>query len=171
MSNISERLEQVRAKAGLNKSQLALKCGISTAYMSDIFNKGKQPGTEVFQTLKTSLPEINLNWLITGEGQMYTAFEKSEESLPNHPPPDNPGNKNDLIELASRMYSDQNSKLDKVLSLAESQQRVIETLSITLRSVAGPSSNTHHDNKKQQEENQERVKFRPRSKQPDDALH
>ena len=57
-----------------NKSEFASACGWSPQYLNNIL-AGKSLGLKPIQTIINTYPEINAQWLLTGEGQMVTNEE------------------------------------------------------------------------------------------------
>ncbi len=70
-SGIAGRLRLIMSRMGLNQAKLAEMMDTSSAYVSNILKAGKQPGSTILSSFKKNLPEINLNWLITGDGEMF----------------------------------------------------------------------------------------------------
>lgn len=58
-------------EGALNQTEMARLMGASSAYINGIICDGQMPGPKYLKALKLAMPEINLNWLITGEGQKY----------------------------------------------------------------------------------------------------
>lgn len=71
------RLEQVRDKCGLSKQEFIKVINYSheTSYNSLI--KGRRPLTmKVLNALSDNLPELNLDWLLKGKGEMYLSKKR-----------------------------------------------------------------------------------------------
>lgn len=75
----SENLKKVRQKLGLSQKELATKIGIQQAQYSR-YEAGTSPSTEVLEKLVKEF-NINVNYLLTGEGSMFITPELSKETL------------------------------------------------------------------------------------------
>ena len=65
---LGERLKQIRKEKGLSQQAFASRLSTASGYISEI-EKGKtMPGSAFLHSLKREFPEIDLNWLLTGEG-------------------------------------------------------------------------------------------------------
>lgn len=73
---VSERLRKIIESEGLSARAFAEKLNVSQQV---IFNylSGRSPNYSTIQSIVTTFPEINVGWLITGEGSMF----KSEVSI------------------------------------------------------------------------------------------
>lgn len=72
---VNDRLEAVMKSLGLNQNSLANKLGLSkTVVFNIIAESGRRnaPSHGFYQKLKSSFDNINLNWLITGQGEMFS---------------------------------------------------------------------------------------------------
>jgi len=78
MSKISSRLKQLRENLGMNKNQFANFLDISNAYITQYENNVSEPANKFYHRLKGKIPNLNLDWLITGGGEMYSVTEKKE---------------------------------------------------------------------------------------------
>jgi transcriptional regulator with XRE-family HTH domain len=65
---VGERLEQIRASFGLTQADFAAQCGVPLRTYSNYATDKRPPSHEVLQALAGK--GINLNWLLTGEGEM-----------------------------------------------------------------------------------------------------
>ena len=69
--NLNKRFMSFIETTGEKPTRFAKKIGISPGYMSDIKNEKKTPGIEVLNKLLSVYPNLNINWLLTGKGEMY----------------------------------------------------------------------------------------------------
>lgn len=67
VENIKERLTAYLRYKGINKSEFGRMIGVSNAYISSI-RKSIQP--DKAEKIASSFPDLNITWLITGEGEM-----------------------------------------------------------------------------------------------------
>ena len=65
--NIKERLQAYLKEKRINNSEFGRMIGVSNAYISSM---RKAPSPEVISQLSTKFPDLNIGWLITGEGSM-----------------------------------------------------------------------------------------------------
>lgn len=72
---MKDRILQIMEREGVSNAEFAEKIGISTSSLSHIFNGRNKPSLEVVMRIHKAYPEINLYWLLYGEGEM-------EEALP-----------------------------------------------------------------------------------------
>lgn len=84
---IGEAIRLLREDQKLSQADFARKTGISQSYLSAVERNLKSPGSEILVTLK-SLFNINSDWLLTGEGEMY-AEEKKASPKPEKAPEEN----------------------------------------------------------------------------------
>jgi len=68
-SNIGDRIKQIRQMLKLTQKTFATSLGISAGFVSDIEKGKKFPGSQVLISLKKTY-NINLDWLLTGDGYM-----------------------------------------------------------------------------------------------------
>jgi len=67
---MTNKIERIREYLGLNKNQLANFLGKSNVYISRYESGKNEPSSKFYRILKKKIPALNLNWLISGEGQM-----------------------------------------------------------------------------------------------------
>lgn len=70
-NKISERLEQVRKSKNLKQPAFAKILGTRASTISDIETGKNMPGGKFLIALKSAFPELDLNWLLCGEGEMF----------------------------------------------------------------------------------------------------
>ena len=69
---------------GLKSSEFADNIGVNRATISHIISGRNKPSIDFLRKLLNFYPELNSNWLITGEGSMNVKSNiKEKESLPN----------------------------------------------------------------------------------------
>ena len=69
---MKDRIIQIMRSAGLSNADFAEKIGISTSSLSHIFSGRNNPSLDVVKRIHKSFPSISLNWILYGEGSMYT---------------------------------------------------------------------------------------------------
>lgn len=77
--NISSRLKRVIEASGLSFTAAAAKCGIPYSSLQNYLRGEREPKVDALVLISTHLG-TSLDWLLTGEGQMYKST----------PPPDQP---------------------------------------------------------------------------------
>ena len=69
---IKQRFELILEAADLSQTEFAAKASYSRAALSNFINdKTKLPKADFFQATKKAFPTLNLNWLITGQGDIW----------------------------------------------------------------------------------------------------
>ncbi len=68
---MKERIRQIMEQAGLSQQDFAVKLGVSPASMSSIFTGRTKPTNNHVMAVHRTFPNVNVNWLIFGEGEMY----------------------------------------------------------------------------------------------------
>ena len=69
---MKERIRLIMEKAKMSQQDFANRLGISPASLSSIFTGRTNPTNNHVQAIHRAFPEININWLMFGEGDMYT---------------------------------------------------------------------------------------------------
>ena len=70
MENIKERLESYLQFKKINKSEFGRRIGVSNAFISSI---KKSISPEKLQKIKEVFPDLNIEWLMTGDGDMIVS--------------------------------------------------------------------------------------------------
>lgn len=68
--SVNERIKIVRKTSGLTQSDFGKKFGYLQNNIARLENGNTNPDVEFIQKLYNDF-EININWLLTGEGEMY----------------------------------------------------------------------------------------------------
>ena len=89
---MKERIASIMQKEGLTNAEFAEKIGISTSSLSHIFSGRNKPSLEVVMRIHKAYPNININWLLYGEGEM-------EEEIPS------------VSDIAFTLQDDENQKI------------------------------------------------------------
>lgn len=77
---VSERMLLLINKLGLNKNQLATKLGYANTIISNITNLRNLPSFEFLYRLKNYDNRVDLNWLVTGEGEAFVINNQNDTS-------------------------------------------------------------------------------------------
>ena len=83
--SIADRLEKFIATEKLSKSAFAQKIGIQRSTLAHFFSGRNKPSSDFFLKIKESYPELDLNWLISGnkrnKSKKYQTIEKKIKSV------------------------------------------------------------------------------------------
>ncbi|MCI1721042.1 MAG: helix-turn-helix domain-containing protein [Bacteroidales bacterium] len=74
---MKERFQTILNLEKLSAAQLAAILGIQRSTLSNILGGRNNPSYEVIHGLLTKLPNLNIDWLLTGEGQPYRNLQKN----------------------------------------------------------------------------------------------
>ena len=66
----AERLKILAKRLGLKQHNIYKDMGTSSARVSNVFNSVNNPSYEFLQRFLSAYPNVNANWLLTGEGEM-----------------------------------------------------------------------------------------------------
>ena len=69
---MKDRIQQIMQSEGLSNVDFAKKIEISTSSLSHIFNGRNNPSLDVVMHIHKAYPQVSLNWLLYGEGQMVS---------------------------------------------------------------------------------------------------
>lgn len=77
MTTIGERFRKMREHKGMDtQSEFATLLGLSTSIISTLERDESQPSYKVLLAIKENMPEINLYWLLYGEGDMLLSEDQ-----------------------------------------------------------------------------------------------
>ena len=74
------RLLQVLQAENISRSQFAEMLEISPATVTHLLNGRNKPSYEIIQAICKNFPNLNADWLITGNGKMYKNGQNSAEN-------------------------------------------------------------------------------------------
>ena len=77
---MNKRLQQFLAAENISQSQFADTIGVARASISHILAGRNKPGFDFIESMARHYPELNLEWLITGRGRMYTSQKTASEA-------------------------------------------------------------------------------------------
>ncbi len=66
------RIRQIMEQAEMSQQDFSTTLGISAASLSSIFNGRTNPTNNHVMAIHRAFPQINVNWLLFGEGPMYS---------------------------------------------------------------------------------------------------
>ncbi len=73
--NIIERIIKIAENKGVSLNQFSKKIGVSNAYFSKQKKNNANVGSHIIEKIVRIYPDINIEWLITGEGDMIKSGE------------------------------------------------------------------------------------------------
>ena len=118
-TSVKERLKQFIDTLNISEREFCRRIGVSSSYVMSI-KKSIQP--DKMQAISIHFPELNPLWLLLGQGEMLVSDGKKEGEqrqntggLPSS-------------ELLAKLLEEANSEKARLLSIIESQQRTIESL-------------------------------------------
>lgn len=118
-TSVKERLKQFIDTLNISEREFCRRIGVSSSYVMSI-KKSIQP--DKMQAISIHFPELNPLWLLLGQGKMLLSDGKKEGEqrqntggLPSS-------------ELLAKLLEEANSEKARLLSIIESQQRTIESL-------------------------------------------
>ena len=81
---MKDRIRRVMEYAHLSQQDFALRLGMSPASLSSIFTGRTNPTSNHVKAIHHAFPEININWLMFGEGEQLVASSSAAgQELPN----------------------------------------------------------------------------------------
>lgn len=78
--NMPERIHQIMEFSKMSQQDFAAKLGISAASLSSIFNGRTRPTNNHTVAIHKAFPDISLNWLLFGEGEMREAESEGQSA-------------------------------------------------------------------------------------------
>lgn len=78
------RIEKIILDHGLSHTEFAEKIGVTRSSLSHIFSGRNKPSLEVILKIYTAFPEVDLEWLLTGE-KSFSEASKSSSSSSHYP--------------------------------------------------------------------------------------
>ena len=77
---MNRRLQQFLAAENISQSQFADTIGVARASISHILAGRNKPGFDFIERTARHYPDLNLDWLITGRGKMYSSAKSATEA-------------------------------------------------------------------------------------------
>ncbi|MGM9791496.1 MAG: helix-turn-helix domain-containing protein [Candidatus Cryptobacteroides sp.] len=77
---MNTRLEQFLAAENITQSQFADTLGVASSSISHLLGGRNKPSYDFIESLARCYPELNLEWLITGNGTMYKKGKMTSNS-------------------------------------------------------------------------------------------
>ena len=91
---MQERFKQLLKEKNLTAARFAELIQVNASAMSHILNGRNKPGFDVLEKIVQAFPDVNLNWLISGQGNIYNSVPQNtnlsekdkQENMPSIPP-------------------------------------------------------------------------------------
>lgn len=80
---MNRRLQQFLDAENITQAQFAAKVKVAPASISHILAGRNKPGYDFIRNTIQAFPDLNVVWLITGQGKMYSQSSPSPNSLSN----------------------------------------------------------------------------------------
>ena len=111
-TSVKERLKQFIDTLNISEREFCRRIGVSSSYVMSI-KKSIQP--DKMQAISIHFPELNPLWLLLGDGKKEGEQRQNTGGLPSS-------------ELLAKLLEEANNEKARLLSIIESQQRTIESL-------------------------------------------
>lgn len=90
---MQERFKQLLKEKNLTAARFAELIQVNASAMSHILNGRNKPGFDVLEKIVQAFPDVNLNWLISGQGNIYNSVPQNtnlsekdkQENMPSIP--------------------------------------------------------------------------------------
>ena len=82
MSNIQSKLKEIRKSLGKTQAQFAQEIGVIPSTIAKYESGIIKPGFDMLSKICKKYKNINMNWLLTGDGAPYTKGYKGLEIIP-----------------------------------------------------------------------------------------
>ena len=75
---MKERIIQIMQEMGVSKSEFADKIGVAVPLLSHVVSGRNKPTLNVVMGIHNAYPQINIDWLLYGTGEMFSTDLPSE---------------------------------------------------------------------------------------------
>ena len=79
-----DRITQIMEEKKLSAKQFSDAIGIQRSSLSHVLSGRNKPSLDFMLKIKNRFPDINLEWLLMGKGEMRSAYENMLESREKH---------------------------------------------------------------------------------------
>ena len=76
---MQERFKLLLEEKGLTATKFAALIKVNASAMSHILNGRSKPGFDVLDKIAQAFPDVNLNWLISGKGELFNISSEKEK--------------------------------------------------------------------------------------------
>lgn len=121
-TSVKERLKEFIKAEGISEREFCRRVGVGSAYIQSI-RKSIMPDT--LQQITIQFPRLNPLWLLLGEGEMLMPEAKPEAETPEIRP----------SEMLAKLLDEAKEEKARLLSIIESQQRIMESQQRTIENL------------------------------------
>lgn len=82
---MKDRIRQIMEAQHMTQQVFANHIGTTPATLSGIFNDRTRPTINIIESIKKKFPDISLEWLMFGEGDMYKSSQETSDDYENAP--------------------------------------------------------------------------------------
>lgn len=84
--SIHERFSYLIETLGYTQVSLAQLIGISQGYVSQLMTGQRSITTKILRNITKLRPEVNINWVLTGDGEMFLSNMEPSNQVQEQPP-------------------------------------------------------------------------------------
>lgn len=121
-TSVKERLKEFIKAEGISEREFCRRVGVGSAYIQSI-RKSIMPDT--LQQITIQFPRLNPLWLLLGEGEMIIPETKPEAEATEIRP----------SEMLAKLLDEAKDEKARLLSIIESQQRIMESQQRTIENL------------------------------------
>ncbi len=121
-TSVKERLKEFIKAEGISEREFCRRVGVGSAYIQSI-RKSIMPDT--LQQITIQFPQLNPLWLLLGEGEMFIPETKPEAEATEIRP----------SEMLAKLLDEAKDEKARLLSIIESQQRIMESQQRTIENL------------------------------------
>ena len=133
--NTKDRLKEFLSAKNIGRNKFEFQIGVSRGYLS---TKSEIISSEVIEKTIDLFPDLNLEWLITGKGEMFKPIDTSSSIISTQSQAESNQDefdKDKLIELLMRTVKTYQTREDELLSRVEQLREENEQLKINYKAI------------------------------------
>lgn len=133
--NTKDRLKEFLSAKNIGRNKFEFQIGVSRGYLS---TKSEIISSEVIEKTIDLFPDLNLEWLITGKGEMFKPIDTSSSIISTQSQAESiqdEFDKDKLIELLMRTVKTYQTREDELLSRVEQLREENEQLKINYKVI------------------------------------
>ena len=81
-TTMRERIKQIQTMTKMSQQDFAKAIGVSPGSLSSVYSQRTQPTNNYVEGIHKAFPEININWLMFGEGEIYNHQPEQHPASP-----------------------------------------------------------------------------------------
>ena len=132
-SSINERFDELIFFLRTSATQLAKELNISQTSMSRTLRGDTLPSSKILIPLLEAYPQINMNWLLIGQGEMLITISSSEGTIDNTIVTQ--GNVKNTINANNSNNAKNDSKIQQLEAEVKHLKKEIKALNTTIKSL------------------------------------